>query len=448
MILLKNTTDSLTITTTTTGNIDFTVSYADITTTTFAPGAFENTMPADATTTLLGGPAASTQRQVKLITIINRHATTTNTVLVQKLMSGPLTYDLTPTVTLLAHESMQYVDGQGWVYYASNGAPKSGNQGAVGSDKQVQFNNGGTALGADADLVWDKTNHRLGIGTSTNTGALTLGGGNTDQSVPAAGTIHIYTKDVASKMVPKWIGPSGLDNPIQPGIGFNGIKQVAPANGTSLTTCMTAFATFFTNVSATTPVQVAVTSTSLKTWMRSVVLATSTTAAVVASHFTPQAEVCGAGGYFFVSRFYVSGTIQSGQRGFHGLAARITIFTNVDPTTEFATAKVGLGYALTGITGNWKICASTTAAAITAVDTGIAVNNTDVLELVLFCSPNASSIGYRVTNLMSTVTASGTISGNIPATSAVHSVHHFVCNNATGAVASFGLNKWYLESDY
>jgi hypothetical protein len=34
----------------------------------------------------------------------------------------------------------------------------------AGSDTQIQFNDGGSALGADSLFVWDKTNHRLGIG--------------------------------------------------------------------------------------------------------------------------------------------------------------------------------------------------------------------------------------------------------------------------------------------
>ncbi len=37
----------------------------------------------------------------------------------------------------------------------------------AGTNGQIQFNSGGTNLGADANLFWDNTNKRLGIGQST-----------------------------------------------------------------------------------------------------------------------------------------------------------------------------------------------------------------------------------------------------------------------------------------
>lgn len=44
---------------------------------------------------------------------------------------------------------------------------------ASGSDTQVQFNDGGTNFGADADLIWNKTNNALGIAGISN-GNVTL----------------------------------------------------------------------------------------------------------------------------------------------------------------------------------------------------------------------------------------------------------------------------------
>ncbi len=448
MILLDGTTETLTISTSSTADIDYSISYVDIGVNAFAPGATEGKyVAANTANAALGSPAASTQRQVKLITISNRHASTSNTIIVKKYVPTN-EYYLTPSVTLAAGELMQYIDGQGWVYYASNGTIKGSVLGAMGVDKSVQFNDGGAALGADADFIYNKANNHLEIGTSTNSGAIALGYSTTDQTAET-GKLLLYAKDIAGRAMPKWIGPAGVDNPFQACIGVNGIKQVAPATGTTATTCMTPFATAFTNT-ATTLVQVAVTPGTIKGIMRSVTLATNGTANAVASHFTTQYEVCGSGGYFFVSRFYVSGTLQSGQRGFHGLANRTAIYTYAlsDPIAETTVARVGLGYALTGTVGTWKICAASGTAAMSAVDTTFTVNTTDVIELALYCKPNDSLIGYRVTNLTSAAVTSGTINTNIPATSVALGVHHFVTNNTTAGIATFGLNKWYLESDY
>lgn len=51
----------------------------------------------------------------------------------------------------------------------SNTGSACGGSGSTpgGSDKQVQFNDGGSTFGGAAQLFWDKTNNKLGIGTST-----------------------------------------------------------------------------------------------------------------------------------------------------------------------------------------------------------------------------------------------------------------------------------------
>lgn len=49
--------------------------------------------------------------------------------------------------------------------------PKATSVGAAGSTTQVQFNNGGV-LGASANLVWDNTNGRVGVGTSAPVGKI------------------------------------------------------------------------------------------------------------------------------------------------------------------------------------------------------------------------------------------------------------------------------------
>jgi hypothetical protein len=226
MIILKATTETLTITTSSIADIDYSVSYADITTTTFAPSTNEGKIITATTTTVLAAPAGSTQRQVKLITISNRHATTTNTVLVAKVITAT-SYNLTSAVTLLAGETLQYVDGSGWVLYSANGAIK-GDLKAGGSVNQVQYNSGGVIAG-EADLTWDPATNDLTLsGTDSN---IIMTGITNEPAAPSAGTLALYTKAIAGRMMPKWKAPSGVDTAFQASLGFNTVWMWTPATG-------------------------------------------------------------------------------------------------------------------------------------------------------------------------------------------------------------------------
>ena len=128
MILLKATTETLELTTSTTSAIDVSVSYSDITTTTFAPSSQETLITTATTTVICSAPAASTQRQIKLITI-NNTGVSSNVVTVKKDISAT-EYDMFGPITLGANELLQYIDGQGWKVFTNSGSIKTSlNQG-------------------------------------------------------------------------------------------------------------------------------------------------------------------------------------------------------------------------------------------------------------------------------------------------------------------------------
>lgn len=148
MILLTTINDTLELTTSSTADIDYYIAYADITTTLFTPGSVQGTINTATTTNILSAPAASTQRQVKLITIVNRHATSSNNIIIQKDVSGS-NYRVTGNYTLAAGEMLRVdVDGRALVF-DSQGREKQKATETVGiTGKPFEYYKIGTAAEA------------------------------------------------------------------------------------------------------------------------------------------------------------------------------------------------------------------------------------------------------------------------------------------------------------
>jgi len=115
-VLLTATTEILELTTSSTASTDYIVSYADLTSSTFTPGSTQGNITTATTTTILSAPAASTQRQVKLITVRNK-GTASQTVILKKDVSG-IEYFLTGAVALNSGDTL-ILDTNG-EYYVKN----------------------------------------------------------------------------------------------------------------------------------------------------------------------------------------------------------------------------------------------------------------------------------------------------------------------------------------
>lgn len=112
MLILAATNESLELVTSYAVGIDYSTSFVDITTTTFAPSGGHGTVATAATTSIVSAPAASTQRQIKMLTARNI-GQGSQTLYIQKNVGGAL-YRITPNVVLAAGEMLEYVDGMGF----------------------------------------------------------------------------------------------------------------------------------------------------------------------------------------------------------------------------------------------------------------------------------------------------------------------------------------------
>jgi hypothetical protein len=267
-----------------------------------------------------------------------------------------------------------------------------------------------------------------------------------DPGTPASGQLRIYAKTIAGRVLPKWIGPSGVDTPFQASFGFNRVAMVMPAGGATLTS----FGTTSTNVGTIS--NPAPASTNLFTSIRRFRDTSAALGGSLASHYQTnlmawRGNAAGLGGFFYTTRFGLS-TLQSGNRGFWGLADVTSAPTNVDPTT--ATAPGKLGIAINANSGNLKWVNNTTGSAPTVADLGASfpVNTTDLYELIIYSAPNSSSITYRVKDITTgSVTSDTTVSTNIPANTTFLAPQMWMTNNATAAAVAWDSGGWYLESD-
>jgi len=440
MILLKATNETLQMIVTTAANIDFSVSYADITTTSFLPSSNEGSVVAG-TQSILAAPAASTQRQTKLITISNRHVSLSNTVVVQKLIAST-TYNLTPTVTLLAGETMQYMDGQGWMYYSATGAIKS-TQTAAGSNTQVQYSNNGV-LSGDAGLTWNSATNSLGVGGTT--GQIQLTGVSTLPTIPASGTLEIFSQALSGKMHLMKQGPAGDDEAIQASIW---------QNNTVLWTPGVAAGVWQGTVSSASTGTVALaipTTTNIYTSMRrstftSVVTTTNQQVGMASEPMFFRGAAAGMGGFFFVCRFGLNAWT-AGDRLFIGLTAGMNSTTMADPTTIANTVGFAINAGDTAISFIHVDGTTTATKDAIAGQPVLATNNG--YDAYIYARPNETTIFYRLENsLTGALIVEGSTTTTLPSNVAMLYARTAMSNGANTAVgaAGLGVNRIYVETN-
>lgn len=271
--------------------------------------------------------------------------------------------------------------------------------------------------------------------------------GQTDTGAPPLGSLYLYAQNTAGRPMPRITDDSGYDWMIQPHFGLNGVRMISPGNGAAPSLLGMTQTTLGT-MSNPTP-----TTTSFKTSNRRVTLTSAATGGSLTGVRSNMVECwrgnsANRGGFHFMQRISLT-TMQSGQRGFFGLHSSTAAPTNIDPLATLGSAADRVGLAFNANTGNWRLIHGTGTPAATAIDLGASfpINNTAVVELILWAPPNASTIQWRVKNLENDAVATGTISTNLPSATAFMGYQAWMTNNATAAAVAFDLYKMYIETD-
>lgn len=276
-----------------------------------------------------------------------------------------------------------------------------------------------------------------------------------DPSTPGAGLGRFWARLMAGRVVPKWMGPSGVDYALQSSLWGNQIQQVTPATGTTAGTFIGGNLTSAGTVSHPTP-----TNTSRATGMRRIRHANvvTTTNQVLGFH-GGSADMAaylrgngnGPGGFFLFARFSTALWAANTCRLFVGLRSGTTAIVASDTVPGVSLCGFWHDTTVNGTTINFVTKDGTTlnnAGAITvptlAADVGF--------DAYIYCPPQGSTIYYRLDRLdtAATIVDSSTAT-NVPAATTFMAPECCMSNgtaNTTVTTVAIALNKLYIESDY
>lgn len=191
--------------------------------------------------------------------------------------------------------------------------PAGGSGGSPGGTSgEVQYNDGAGGFAGAANVEIENGYLRL-----PDTGAT--------PATPAASGLDLFSRNRGGRMLPAWIGPSGLDTTAQPALFGNTVFMWLPGTGTTLAIN---FGTSFTarnsgtSAAQATPARA---STNAMTSLSRATFGTGTTATGAsgiqsAATVAWRGNAAGLGGFFFQARFGIE-TLASDMRAFVGVSA-------------------------------------------------------------------------------------------------------------------------------
>ena len=271
----------------------------------------------------------------------------------------------------------------------------------------------------------------------------------TTPSSPASSKVTMFGKTLAGRNMLASLGPAGADTVLQAHMGRNKIGWWNSTGNSSSTPINSMGMVVPTFVGTATTRNVA--NTSFFTMLRrtGVVSATSAGSSSRTSNGQLQfmrGDAAGKGGFFAIFRFGCSDAATvTGARSFVGFAA--SSIGNVDPSTILNMIGVGTDAG----EANLSIMHNDGSGAATKVALGANFPDhtlsVDAYELVLFCAPNTSTVGYQVTRLNTGDVASGSISTDLPSTTTLMLPQFLRNNGATALAVGQDVISFYVETE-
>lgn len=259
----------------------------------------------------------------------------------------------------------------------------------------------------------------------------------------------LYASQFAGRILPKMIGPAGIDTALQAGLHGNNVILVSPASGTNAPTIVGGTL----STAATMSSQYTAGSTDRWSATQRKRFQTSTTAGNASGMRLAYAHVhrgsaAGFGGFFFRAQLGAQINLNGGQK-FVGLAAATGALAG-DPSA--LVNMCGMGHdAADSSAGNWQFMRNDGAGAAVKVDLGAnaARGTTQGWDLIMFMGPNSGELFVRIVNLNTGVVALDTsYTTEVPAANTGMNFKAEVRNGAVAAADNLDVAKVYIETDY
>lgn len=286
-----------------------------------------------------------------------------------------------------------------------------------------------------------------------------LAGIATEPAAPSTGNLKFYSKSVAGRMLPKIIGPSGVDTALQPFLGSNRIIVFQPQTGTTGTGG--GFGPVWTSNGTVTHPTPATTAPAIANQMKRTRYANvvTTTNQQLGPRFNAASEqqfwrgnAAGLGGFFFQARFIVELYPAATVRIFAGLSSTSTGSVCISDTVLANTC--GLWHDTTDPSSGAGAFNFVTKDASTATKQSITLANAiaagNAYEFTMFCPPNGSTITWRLVDINNNVTYTNSTSTTLPASTAFMQPQVQMSNgtaNVTATTVAIGVCGIYVESD-
>jgi hypothetical protein len=272
-------------------------------------------------------------------------------------------------------------------------------------------------------------------------------------ATPVAGGLKLFGRSLAGRIMPAFVGPSGLDSALQPHIGRNKVSFAVP-NGNS--TLLSVMGMALTATGTATAKNWAATNRYTRMRGLEYLVTTASTSALAgwrgaAQQFTVGGGTAGDGGFTHICRWGpATGVATATSRAFVGLLASTSVQTDVE--TSSRTLFCGMGW--DAADANIQFMHNDGSGTATKIDLGSSfpVPTTDrahIYELAMFSPPGPTqSLSYEVTDLVTGAVATGTVTTDLPGTSTALNPYGIMSVGGTSSVTGICLFSLYLETDY